>query len=371
MLRVSISKRVGDRPSPWECRWREPGTGTQRKKAFPRKLDAEKFARALTRDADRGRYIDPNDGTTVGQYATAWLANRDHRESSMTRMATHLSHITGHPIGGTRLQDLRPSVVQAFAKEKSRTLSATTVRALIGFMRSVLRGAVEDSLIAVVPAPARIQLAKGRRKAVVPLSVPQVRALTERMPARMRALVTVQAGLGLRVGELLALRVTDVDFLRREVRIEGQLHGRTRARLDLKTPGSERVLPLPGVVADALAAYLAEYGPAAGGVAFGMADGQAWQTQTYNRWLDRAADAARLPHVSSHGLRHHYASVLLAAGESVVAVSKRLGHENAALVLSTYGHLLPDSEESTRRAVDEAWGTSCAPGVPRAGISSG
>ena len=42
-------------------------------------------------------------------------------------------------------------------------------------------------------------------------------------------------------------------------------------------------------------------------------------------------------------------------GESVIVVAERLGHENAALVLSTYGHLMPDSEERTRRAVDDAW----------------
>jgi integrase len=42
--------------------------------------------------------------------------------------------------------------------------------------------------------------------------------------------------------------------------------------------------------------------------------------------------------------------VLLAAGESVVAVAERLGHENATLVLKTYGHLMPDSEDRTRRA---------------------
>ena len=58
----------------------------------------------------------------------------------------------------------------------------------------------------------------------------------------------------------------------------------------------------------------------------------------------------------THDLRHHYASVLLAAGESVVA--ERLGHENATLVLTTYGHLVPGSEDRTRRAVDEAWTTA-------------
>lgn len=57
---------------------------------------------------------------------------------------------------------------------------------------------------------------------------------------------------------------------------------------------------------------------------------------------------------TSHDLRHHYASVL-AAGESVVAVAERLGHDDASLVLSVYGHLMPDSEDRTRKAVDAAW----------------
>ncbi len=55
--------------------------------------------------------------------------------------------------------------------------------------------------------------------------------------------------------------------------------------------------------------------------------------------------------------------MLLAQGESVIVVAERLGHENANLVLSTYGHLMPDSEERTRRTVDDAWG--CAPDVPQ------
>jgi integrase len=58
---------------------------------------------------------------------------------------------------------------------------------------------------------------------------------------------------------------------------------------------------------------------------------------------------------TSHALRHRYASVLLAAGEFVVAVAERSGHENATLVLNTYGRLMPDSEDRTRRAIDDAW----------------
>lgn len=83
--------------------------------------------------------------------------------------------------------------------------------------------------------------------------------------------------------------------------------------------------------------------------------------------LADAVKAAGLPAgTTNHALRHHYASVLLAARESVVAVAERLGHENATLVLTTYGHLMPDNEDRTRRAVDLAWsGSDLASQRPR------
>ena len=51
-----------------------------------------------------------------------------------------------------------------------------------------------------------------------------------------------------------------------------------------------------------------------------------------------------------------------------MAVAERLGHEDASLVLSTYGHLMPDSDDRTRTAIDAAWdaaSASCAPDVPQ------
>ncbi len=85
--------------------------------------------------------------------------------------------------------------------------------------------------------------------------------------------------------------------------------------------------------------------------------------------MGRAVTEAGLPKgTTSHDLRHHYASVLLAAGESVVAVAERLGHEDASPMLSTYGHLMPNSDDRTRSAIDavrNAVNASCAPDVPQ------
>jgi integrase len=63
-----------------------------------------------------------------------------------------------------------------------------------------------------------LSLPRHERERVVPLTVAQVRALADAMPARACAMVIAQAGLGLRLGELLAMRFQDVDFLRRTAR---------------------------------------------------------------------------------------------------------------------------------------------------------
>ena len=56
-----------------------------------------------------------------------------------------------------------------------------------------------------------------------------------------------------------------------------------------------------------------------------------------------------------HVLRHTYASVLLDAGESVKALSAYLGHSDPGFTLRIYTHLLPTSEDRTRRAIDHAF----------------
>jgi hypothetical protein len=98
-----------------------------------------------------------------------------------------------------------------------------------------------------------------RRPRVMPLTVEQVAALANAMPARYRSMVITQAGLGLRIGELLGLRVGDVDFLRRTVRVEWQFTSGSKVRSEPKTPWSRRTIPAPQVVLDAVAGHLATY----------------------------------------------------------------------------------------------------------------
>lgn len=65
-----------------------------------------------------------------------------------------------------------------------------------------------------------------------------------------------------------------------------------------------------------------------------------------------AVEAAGHEGAVFHELRHYYASLLIRHGESVKVVQVRLGHATAAETLDTYSHLWPDSEDTTRLAVD-------------------
>ncbi len=340
----------------WRARYIAPD-GQERSKTFPRRIEAERFLATVEADKLRGQYVDVHDRTTVADYARHWAATRPHRAATARRVDSLIrTHIEGTRLGGRRLVAVRPSEVQAWVADRAQVLSPTTLRNLVGLLRSVYAAAVLDRLVGTSPV-VRLQLPKATRERVVPLSVEQVRSLAAAMPERNRAMVIAQAGLGLRIGELLALRAEDVDFLRRTVRVEWQVASGTLERAVPKTPRSRRTIPLPDVVAQALAEHMRSFPPGADGSLFTTPRGVMWRPDYYaTRIFAGGVKVAGLPAgTTSHDLRHHYASVLIAAGESVIAVAERLGHENASLVLSTYGHLMPDSEERTRKAVDGAW----------------
>ncbi|MCW2960259.1 MAG: integrase family protein [Thermoleophilia bacterium] len=357
-----LTRRNGRETKVYDVRFRDPD-GRQRKKTFGKKGDADRFAATVEADKLRGQYVDHSDRTTVAEYARAWASNRPHRQSTARRVSSLIeTHIAGTKLGGRRVSAVRPSEVQAWASDRAQVLAPSTLRNLVSLLRSIYASAVLDRLAASSPV-VRVALPRHERARVVPLTVEQVQALSDAMPERNRAMVLTQAGLGLRIGELLALRVEDVDFLRRTARVEWQIAPGAKTRSEPKTPRSRRTVPLPQVVADALAAHVAALPPAEDGTIFTTRTGTPYRHDYYGSIIFAAAvKKAKLPAgTTSHDLRHHYASVLLAAGESVIAVAERLGHENATLVLSTYGHLMPDSEDRTRRAIDEAWCAITAP----------
>jgi integrase len=350
---ASVKRRPDGR---WRARYRDQA-GKEHAKHFDRKVDGQRWLDEVTAATVTGQYVDPKAGDiTVAAYARQWAASRPHNARTARRVASAIkNHVEGTELGARPLSKVLPSEAQGWATTRAKALAPSTAAYTVYLVRSIFASAVLDRLIGRTPF-VKISLPESIPARIVPLTVAQVQSLAGAMPKPCRAMVLAQAGLGVRIGELMALRVQDVDFLRRTARVETQVPPNEREREDPKTPLSKRTLPLPQFVADALAAHIQAYPPLADGSLFFNAGKRLWSTSHYGKVFVAAAGEAGLPEgTTSHDLRHHYASVLLDAGESVVTVAERLGHRNANLVIRTYGHLMPDSEERTRKALDAAW----------------
>jgi integrase len=337
----------------YRARWIDP-EGRERSKTFTAKKEAEDHLTTVEGTKLAGTYI-VDSKVTVAEYAYEWASSRPHRATTAAR-TRHIidKHIAGSRLGDRRLCDVRPSEVQAWATERSKVLAPSTVRLVVSILRAVFNAAVQDRLRASSPAT-KLSLPRSEAERIVPLTITQVIDLAHLMPERCYAMVITQAGLGLRIGELMALRQQDVDWLRHTARVQDQLTIDGKGRMDPKTPRSRRTVPLPDVVAEALSQHVAKFPSAEDGLIFTTKHGLPWRREYHSRTFAKAVTAANLPAgTTSHDLRHHYVSVLLDAGESVVTVAERIG-DTPERVLQTYAHIMPDREDRTRRAIDQAW----------------
>lgn len=257
-------------------------------------------------------------------------------------------------------------------------LAPSYVRVIHANLSALLTAAVDDERITRNPCQAgSVKLPRNEPGKVVPWTSEMVLAVREALPDRYRVMVTLGAGLGLRQGEIFGLAVDDVDFLRGVVHVRRQVKVVGNKQL-YATPknGKARDVWLPSLVRDELAAHLAAHPAVSVELPWKRHDDDDQQVVQEHRLLLRTRESTALqrnyinarlwkPALRAagvepsrangmHALRHFYASVLLDAGESVRALAEYLGHSDPGFTLRVYTHLMPASEERTRRAVDQA-----------------
>ena len=143
-------------------------------------------------------------------------------------------------------------------------LAPGTITTRYGNVRSVLRAAVRDRVIASDPAES-VTLPRTRRQnaAMVLPTIQQVAALLDAVPARWRAFVAVAVFAGLRLGEAAALQASDIDFLRRTLRVSRQVQRAGGSQVEIRPPkyGSERTVYIPDGLTEILAVHVAGHCP--------------------------------------------------------------------------------------------------------------
>lgn len=334
----------------WQARWVE--RGVEKSKTFTTR-DAAEAHLAKMQLGGPSRVVSR---LTVREFAAIWEAGQLHYAASSAKAAHQRIHVQLLPtLGDVPIAEVTRSDMQALVGSWTKTHAPASVRQAFSFTSTMFAAAVRDGLILTSPC-VEVNLPPKNRSRVQPLSVEQVETIAGRVMPRYRSMVVVCAATGLRGAELRGL-TTD--------RIQGGDLRIDRQMLDVvdglpifgppKSQAGERNVALGRVAREALEAHLAEYEPGVSGLVWTTRQHGPIGRKTAARIWHDATEGMGLPDRDGwHELRHHHASVLIAAGFSAKAVAERMGHADASEVYRTYVHLFPSDHARMVDAVDAA-----------------
>jgi len=281
---------------------------------------AEKLAKAIY-DRAGGLVFDAGT-TTTGAYLTRWLSDSVRgtvRESTYRSYGRVVDGQLVPGVGRVKLAKLRPDHVRGLYRDMlDKGRSTRTVQYAHTLLKRALKQAVLDDLIPRNVADA-VRPPQLKQDEIQPLSAEQVRALLEAADERSQALYAVAVRTGVRPGEILALRWSDVDLEAGTVQINRALS--EGEFTPPKTARSRRRINLSPATAAALKSHrkrqLEERMAKAGlwedhGLVFPSSVGTPKSQRNLNREFKAATKRAGLPeHFKLYDLRHTCATLLL------------------------------------------------------------
>jgi integrase len=307
----------------------------------------------------------------VGDYLTDWLkghakiakleARTEKRYEQLIRV--HLIPTIGH----IPLVRLSPQGIQnTYATLLGKNLSHTTVRHIASVLHNALEDALKRGIIVRNPTDQTDPPVRDTKPSQVlaPEQLHQYLAdAKETAPVYLWALYVTMAGTGMRLGEVLGLRESDLDLDHGTMTLEQSLKrpGRVPIFGSLKTERARRTITLPTEMVNTLRQLrkwkveqrlrrgpkFREYGL----VFCGPGGGPLHQNNIRDRDYYPRLERLKLPRIRLHDLRHGHATFLVAAGVDYRTVADRLGHNSPSFTMKTYVHAV---SESQRRAAEIA-----------------
>lgn len=174
-----------------------------------------------------------------------------------------------------------------------------------------------------------------------------------------KSMFSVLFWIGLRKGEMLALRVCDIDIDNKLLNVENSWNGTDIT--SVKTTASERRIGIPEHLCEDIQTLIDHHKYCHGVVkqtdflfsvrnpTVPMAPGNV------NLQLKKITKKSELPRIRVHYFRHSHASLLINKGVSLYVVSKHLGHESIQTTANIYGHLYPSSEAVITNTLDSIY----------------
>ena len=311
--------------------------------------------------------VDVNDTSTVAEFLEHWLsvARAGLRHNTwLCYCASVRDHIAPF-IGDVRLADLRADQVQRMYSDRlAGGVGPYAVRRSHAVLHRALGQAVRWGLV-VRNVADLVERPAVPRSVVRALSAGEVqRLLTVARGERLEGMYYVAVITGMRVGELLGLRWSDVDWERHGVSVSRQLsrvRGEGVVFQPVKTPAGNRLVALG---ADGLEVLRGQRGRV-----------DSWREFAGERWVEHdlifpnslgkpldcrqvgrefraVCERAGLGAVRFHDLRHTSASLMLRARVPARVVSERLGHSDVGITLNVYSHVIAEMQGEAAAAIE-------------------
>jgi integrase len=335
--------------------------------------DAQRELTRLLNQLNTGAYVEPS-RISLAEYLDRWLLDYAKPKVAAKTYDRYREMIDIHikpALGAFVLPKLAPLHIQGFysralasgRKDGKGGLSAQTVLHFHRLLHKALAQAVKWQLLARNPSDA-VEPPRPVPKEMQVLDEDETATLLDQLGnSRLHIPVLLAVTTGLRRGEILGLRWSDVDFASGTVTVVQSLE-QTSEGLNFKSPKthrSRRAVALPSMTVEALRAHRAEQGKERLSIGPDYDDndlvcprpgGSPWRPDVFSGSFVKSIRRLDIRQIRFHDLRHSHATHLLRAGVHPKVVSERLGHSRVGITLDTYSHVLPGMQEDAVQRID-------------------
>lgn len=277
--------------------------------------------------------------TLLCDWLEIWLMSQGILKPTTKRV--YKSHIENHinpQIGSIPLKKLNAEILQNFINNLE--LSASTTKTVFSTLKSALTEAEDKGFITNVWS--KVKLPKKDISIVRVLSVAEQQRLEKVLTSTEDIGILICLYTGLRIGELCALKWSDINFELSLLTVNGT-QARTENGVEIISPKSKtskREIPIPPFLLDKIRTL-----PRKGDFVISK-NGKHFDTRTYRRHFKKILKKANLPDIKFHSLRHTFSTRALEVGMDYKTLSEILGHSSVAITLDLYAHSLKEHKKN-------------------------
>ena len=334
--------------------------GKKHLKTFATHREAKDYEKEQLALISKNEYVPPSK-KTMAEVAGEWYeqkATQSYRRSSLVGWKNHVDNYIVESLGAVKLRDLEVFMVENALNEWGKEVSGVSANKALTTLMAILDMAVRRGYAHrnVAEKVLRLKIATEEDGDEVDEDRVYTRAellrLIQASEGMFRTLVMLLAFTGLRIGEALALAwdAIDLKLAKLDVRLTLADSGEVANPLyqPPKTKGSKRSIPLPHELVKELTHWKLACPHSERHLVFAMENGRPYQRYRVIELLDEAIGKAGIKRLTPHGLRHTFASLLLAAGKPVTEVSHLLGHKNPHVTMTVYAHFIREESKATQ-----------------------